>query len=219
MTVVPAENRSAAGVAVGHTGVVQRSYDELMAALPHIAASPRDTGVLELIVRRPAVDEREVLATAELDTVVGVVGDTWNQRSSKRTEDGAPHPDMQLNLINARTASTVAVELDRRPLAGDQLFVDLDLSVDNLPAGTLLHVGSAVIEVTDQPHNGCAKFAARFGRDAQRWVMSPEGKQHRLRGINARVAVPGTIAQGDTITVVRTDEPFVPALPPVSADS
>jgi hypothetical protein len=196
---------------------VHRSYDELMAELPHIAAAPRDTGVLELIVRRPSPGERDVLTTAQLDTTVGVVGDSWIQRASKRTPDGSPHPDMQLNIINARVAAAVAVVAERRALAGDQLYVDLDLSVDNLPAGTRLHIGTAVVEVTDQPHTGCAKFADRFGRDAQRWVMSPEGKQQRVRGINARVVVSGTIAAGDTITVVRTDEPFVPALPPAVA--
>jgi hypothetical protein len=196
---------------------VHRSYDELMAELPHIAAAPRDTGVLELIVRRPSPGERDVLTTAQLDTTVGVVGDSWIQRASKRTPDGSPHPDMQLNIINARVAAAVAVVAERRALAGDQLYVDLDLSVDNLPAGTRLHIGTAVVEVTDQPHTGCAKFADRFGRDAQRWVMSPEGQQHRVRGINARVVVSGTITAGDTITVVRTDEPFVPAPPPVVA--
>jgi MOSC domain-containing protein YiiM len=191
---------------------VHRSYDDLMAALPHIAAAPKDAGVLELVVRRPALGVRDVLVSAQLDTAEGVVGDTWNQRASKRTPDGAPHPDMQLNIISARVAATIADEVDHRALAGDQLHVDLDLSVDNLPAGTQLRIGNAVIEVTDQPHTGCAKFAERFGRDAQRWVMSTEGKQHRLRGINARVVVPGTVTTGDTITVVRSEQPFVPAV-------
>ncbi len=150
-------------------------------------------------MRRPAEDEREVLDEGELDLAEGLVGDTWQFRGSSRTPDGGPHPDMQLNVINARAAALVAADTDRRVLAGDQLHLDLDLSADNLPAGTRLALGSAVIEVTDQPHTGCQKFSARFGVDALRFVNSPEGKALRLRGLNARVVVPGTVRTGDTV--------------------
>ena len=137
---------------------------ELAAGLDEVRASPRDGGVLELIVARPGVGERSVLDVGELDPAVGLVGDTWVQRSSKRTPDGSPHPDMQLNLINARLSALIADgTLEHRVLAGDQLHVDLDLSEANLPAGTRLAIGGAVVEVTDQPHTGCAKFAERFG--------------------------------------------------------
>ena len=126
-------------------------------------------------------------------------GDTWSQRPSKRTPDGSPHPDMQLNIMGIRIARLVAVDPDRIPLAGDQLYVDLDLSVDALPAGTRLAIGSAVIEVTDQPHTGCAKFTERFGLDAMRFVNSPVGKELRLRGANAKVVVDGEVRPGDRI--------------------
>jgi len=172
------------------------------AALDHVIAAPADGGTLELIVRRPAVDEREVLDEGELSLTEGLVGDTWRVRSSKRTEDGSAHPDMQLNIINARFSALVARDRDRRALAGDQLHVDLDLSCANLPPGTRLAIGSAVIEVTDQPHTGCAKFAARFGADALRVANSPRGRELNLRGINARVVQPGTIRAGDRITKI-----------------
>jgi hypothetical protein len=174
----------------------------LEAGIEDIRRSPADHGRVELIVRRPAVDEREVLTEATLDPTVGLVGDTWPVRGSTRTADGSSHPDMQLNLMNARTAALVAVLPDRRQLAGDQLYVDLDLSVANLPPGTRLELGSAVIEITDQPHLGCKKFSARFGLDALRFVNSPAGRELRLRGANARVVIGGTVRAGDAIRKV-----------------
>lgn len=171
----------------------------LESGLDHIRGAPTDTGRVELIVRRPAVDEREVLAVGLLDAVEGLVGDTWGSRPSVRTPDRTPHPDMQLNLMNARVAQLVAGSTDRWALAGDQLYLDLDLSEANLPAGTLLSLGSAVIEVTDQPHRGCPKFAARFGHDALAFVNSPVGRELRLRGANAKVVVAGTVRAGDEV--------------------
>ncbi|HEY6380035.1 MAG TPA: MOSC domain-containing protein [Candidatus Dormibacteraeota bacterium] len=175
---------------------------QLEAGVDRIRRSPADQGRVELIVRRPAVDEREVLPQAALDTVDGLVGDTWPVRGSRRTPDGSAHPDMQLNVMNARAAALVAVQPERWQLAGDQLYVDLDLSVGNLPAGTRLALGSAVIEITAQPHLGCDKFLKRFGKDALRFVNSPTGRELRLRGVNARVVVPGTVRVGDTIRKV-----------------
>lgn len=172
---------------------------ELDAGFTHVRDSPQDNGRVELIVRRPALGQREVLDQVELNTAEGVAGDTWSGRGSKRTEDGSPHPDMQLNLINARVAALIAVDPDRRALAGDQLHLDLDLSEANLPAGTRLSLGSAVIEITDQPHLGCAKFTERFGLDAHRWVNSALGKVLKLRGVNARVLTPGIVAHGDIV--------------------
>ena len=179
---------------------VHLDTDALERGLPAILASPRDHGLLELIVRRPAVNEREVLDVAELSLTEGVVGDTWNERASGRTADGSPHPDMQLNIINARLSRLVAGDADHdRALAGDQLHVDLDLSHHNLPAGTRLAIGAAVIEITEQPHRGCPKFAARFGPDALRFVNVGVGQDLRLRGINAKVVQPGVVRRGDSI--------------------
>lgn len=182
---------------------VMRTTDELDAGIEHIRSSPRNVGTLGMIVRRPAVGEREVLASGELDLAVGLVGDTWIDRGSRRTDDGSSHPDMQLNIMNARAIDLIAGDRSRWPLAGDQLYVDLDLGHDHLPAGTRLAMGDAVVEVTDQPHTGCAKFSARFGLDALRWVNSPVGKELRLRGLNAKVIRPGTITAGDTVTVTH----------------
>jgi len=172
---------------------------ELEAGLDEIRQSPKEEGVIALIVRRPKVDAREVLEEGELDLVEGLVGDTWKVRGSSRTTDGAAHPDMQLNIMNARVVALLAREKDRWPLAGDQLFIDMDVSSENLPPGTRLALGSAVIEVTDQPHTGCKKFAARFGLDALKLVNSPVGRQLQLRGVNAKVTQPGVIRVGDSV--------------------
>jgi MOSC domain len=147
-------------------------------------------------VRRPRVNEREVLEEGELHTTEGLVGDSWKKRRSSRTPDGKAHPEMQLNIMNSRVIALVAQHKERWPLAGDQLFIDMDLSDENLPAGTRLALGSAVIEVTPQPHTGCKKFVSRFGLDAMKFVNSTLGKQLHLRGINARVIQPGTIRVG-----------------------
>jgi hypothetical protein len=174
--------------------------DELEAGLDEITRAPRDVGIVELIVRRPSVGEREVLREAELDLAEGLVGDMWRARGSKRTPDGSAHPGMQLTLMGARVIDLVAAgDRERWPLAGDQLYVDLDLSEANLPPGTRLALGSAVIEVTDQPHTGCAKFSARFGAAAHTFVNTRAHRHLRLRGLNARIVEPGTVGAGDAI--------------------
>lgn len=175
------------------------SREELDEGLDRIRLAPRDEGVLELIVRRPQVDAREVLEEAALCTTEGLVGDNWRTRGSSRTTDGSSHPDMQLNIMNARVIKLLAQEKEHWPVAGDQLFVDMDLSAQNLPPGTRLRLGSAVIEVTSQPHTGCKKFAARFGLEALKFVSSPTGRELNLRGINARVVRAGTIRVGDRL--------------------
>jgi hypothetical protein len=182
------------------------STHEIEAGLDAIKQSPKDDGVLHLIVRRPRIGAREILDEAELDMTAGLVGDSWSQRKSSRTADGSPHPDMQLNVINARTIALLAQTEDRWPLAGDQLFIDLDLSEDNLPAGTQLALGTAVIEVTKQPHTGCGKFVERFGADAMQFVNSPTGRSLRMRGVNAKVVRAGRIRPGDLVRKFISEE-------------
>ena len=181
--------------------------EELEAGIDVIRRSPKDEGVLELIVRRPETGVREVLHAGQLDLECGLVGDNWATRGSRLTPDGSSHPLMQLNVMNTRAISLIAQHKDRWPLAGDQLFVDVDLSLANLPARTQLSIGAAVIEVTDQPHTGCAKFVERFGVEAMKFVNSPLGRELCLRGINARVVTPGSVRVGDPVTVVRRATP------------
>ena len=174
------------------------AMDELEAGLDYIQQSPKDDGVLQLIVRRPSVEAREVLDEAQLDLSEGLVGDSWKVRPSSKTPDGSAHPDMQVNIMNARVVALVAQEKERWQLAGDQLYLDLDLSRENLPPGTQLAIGSAVVEVTAPPHTGCKKFVARFGLDAMKFVNSPLGRELNLRGVNAKVIQSGLVRTGDT---------------------
>lgn len=177
--------------------------DELEAGLAEIGRAPATDGVVELIVRRPAEGEREVLEEGTLDLEEGLVGDMWRRRGSKRTDDGSAHPDMQLTLMSARVVDLVAAgDRERWALAGDQVYVDLDISEENLPAGTRLALGSAVIEVTPEPHTGCAKFHGRFGGAAHTFVNTKQHRHLRLRGLNAKVVQPGTVRSGDAIRKV-----------------
>ena len=175
--------------------------EELETGLDHVRSAPTEVGSLELIVRRPAEEQRELLATGRLDLREGLVGDMWIDRPSSSTADGGPNPDAQVTVMSARAAALVAAGTagERWAQAGDQLYVDLDLSQENLPAGTRLQVGDAVLEITEAPHLGCGKFSRRFGVDALKLVNSKTGRGLRLRGLNARVVAEGAIAQGDEV--------------------
>lgn len=179
-----------------------KTAEELESGLATIRQSPRDEGILEMIVCRPQVDSREVIHDGQLDLTEGLVGDNWRARGSSYTPDNSAALDMQLTVMNSRAIALIAQTQEHWPLAGDQLFIDMDLSQDNLPPGTRLQVGSTVIEVTSIPHTGCKKFMARFGLDALKFVNSPEGKRLNLRGINAKVVQPGSIQVGDLVRKV-----------------
>ena len=172
------------------------TMEELEAGLDEIRRAPKDAGVLQLIVRRPQIEQREILEQGELDPLEGLVGDSWKFRGSSRTPDGSANPEAQLNIMNVRVTALVAQDRERWQLAGDQLYLDMDLSAENLPAGTQLAIGSAVIEVTPPPHTGCTKFVSRFGLDAMKFVNSAVGRELHLRGINARVVQGGLIRVG-----------------------
>ena len=175
--------------------------EQLEAGLEHIRQSPADGGSLLMIVRRPGTDEREVVEEAALDVDVGLVGDNWKARGSPRTPDGKANPEAQITMMNSRLLALLAQSEERWPLAGDQLVIDMDLSVDNLPPGTRLSIGSAMVEISAKPHTGCEKFEDRFGRDALRFISTPLGRSLRLRGVNTKVVRSGTIRVGDAATV------------------
>ena len=179
-----------------------RRLAELEQTAARLGASPTDEGVVEMIVSRPAVEERRVLQHGVLDAVHGLCGDSWEARGAGTARGGAD-PLRQITIMNSRVLATIAGARDRWQLAGDQMIVDLDISIDNLPAGTSLQIGAAVAEVTEPPHTGCAKFAGRFGADSLQWANSRVGRQLRRRGMHVRVLVSGTVGAGDAIRPLR----------------
>lgn len=176
---------------------IHLTKEQLEAGLDEIRRAPKDEGVLALIVRRPETGERESLDIGELNLTEGLVGDNWLKRGSSSTPDKSANPDAQLTIMNARVTALIAQDEVRWSLAGDQLYIDLDLSLENLPAGTQLALGSAIVEVTALPHTGCKQFVQRFGADAMKFVNSPLGRSLNLRGINTKVIQPGQIRVGD----------------------
>lgn len=175
---------------------------QLEAAVPEIRLAPAELGRLELIVCRPRAEAREVLDEGRLDALDGLLGDCWRARGASSTPDGAADPDAQITIMSARAAAAIAGERERWPLAGDQLYVELDISTANLPAGSLLEIGEALLEVTALPHTGCGKFLRRFGLDASKFVNSEVGRELNLRGINTRVVRGGAVRVGDPVRKV-----------------
>ena len=173
--------------------------EQLEAGLDDIRDAPKDAGVVHLIVRRPETLEREILDEGQLDTVEGLVGDNWKARGSGQTADGSADPECQITIMNSRVTQLVAQDKDRWHLAGDQFYVEMDISKENLPAGTRLAIGDAVLEVSAKPHTGCGKFVERFGADAMKFVNSAVGREMCLRGINTWVIQSGAVSVGDTV--------------------
>jgi MOSC domain-containing protein YiiM len=167
--------------------------------LADVRNAPADGGSVALIVIRPERDEREAVAEAVLDPAIGVVGDNWVARGSRSMPGGVADPEAQVTIMSTRVLAAFEPDATRWPLAGDQIYVDADLSVDNLPAGTRIAIGGALLEISEKPHTGCVKFGARFGPDALRWINSPVGRELRMRGVNARVVRGGTVRVGDTL--------------------
>lgn len=190
-----------------HIGLFEKhlSFDEIRAGIDEVLRSPGNAGTLKLIVQRPAVNKRRTVETATLDVELGLVGDNWLTRGSRWRKGG--DPQRQVTVMNWRIAKLVAVHEDRIPLAGDQLSVDLDLGKQNVPPGTRLTVGDAVIEITRPPHLGCKKFVERFGLDAMNFANSDFGRSRNLRGVNAKVLSSGCISVGGEVSVHRGSVP------------
>lgn len=176
-----------------------KSLQELTESLVFVKNSPKESGRLELIVRRPRDEQRETITMGQLDLELGLLGDNWQARGSKKSADGSALHEAQITLMNSRVIAAIAGEPERWQLAGDQLYVDMDLSRDNLPAGTRLVIGSAILEIADLPHTGCQKFSRRFGADALKFVSTAEARDLRLRGVYAVVVQPGEIKTGDSV--------------------
>ncbi|MEX1092895.1 MAG: MOSC domain-containing protein [Acidimicrobiia bacterium] len=186
---------------------MHRSIGDLTEGLEYLLHSPVSEGVVEMIAARPGEDQRELLSSGKLDTEIGLVGDSWKARGAGHTADGSADRKAQLTLMNSRVIDLVAEKRDRWALAGDQLYVDLDLSKQNLPPGSRLQIGDAVIEASDTPHTGCKKFASRFGAEALRFVNTGVGRDARFRGVNTFVVQSGEVSVGDSVLKLTEPDP------------
>src|SRR5688572_8480293 len=175
------------------------SPEEVEEGVQNIKQAPKDSGSLQMIVRRPAVDGREMVTKAKLDTSLGLEGDNWKDRGSSHTSDNSADPEAQITLMNSRVIDLLTNEKELWQLAGDQLFVEIDLSVDNLPPLSKIQIGSAILEISAKPHTGCKKFSGRFGIEALEFISTPLGKSLRMRGVNAKVIQSGEIQVGNTV--------------------
>ena len=179
--------------------------EQIVGGMSHVTASPADGGRLELIIVRPAEGERVLPESVRVSPEQGVEGDKWRHSRGHDTPDDGPDPRTQVTLMNARILRLISGEEGRMPLAGDNLIVDLDLSDENIAPGQRLSVGEAVLEVTEVPHNGCGAFLDRYGKDAVKFVNSPEGKRLHLRGLHAKVITAGVVSVGDEVRKVATE--------------
>ncbi len=177
---------------------VERPERDFAPFLATVAAAPAE-GTVARIVLRPDGELRREVTEAVIDVDEGVVGDNWKARGSSRTPDGSANRGAQVTLMSTRVLAVIEPDESRWPLAGDQLLADVDLSVAGLPAGARLAIGEAVLVVSEDPHTGCAKFSARFGSDALRWINGPDGRPLRMRGVNLTVERGGAVRVGDPI--------------------
>ena len=171
-----------------------RTFDELEALWSAAPPPPRERGSVRLLCVRRAPSEHETPESVEVTVSEGLVGDRWSRATAHD-----PDPDSQVTLMMAGVAELVAAAEQPLHEAGDNILVDYDISVDNLPVGSRLRIGEAVLEVSATPHTGCSKFSGRFGQDALRWVNWRYWRERRLRGVNCRVVSGGTVRLGDAV--------------------
>jgi hypothetical protein len=184
---------------IGETMLRQLPITELELGIDEIKESPKDNGILEMIVRRPETETREIINSAEINLVNGLEGDNWKARGSSTTPDGSADPEAQITLMNTRVIQLLSGDKEHWQWAGDQLFVDMDLGIENLPPHSRIQVGSAILEISAKPHTGCKKFSGRFGIEALEFISTPLGKALRMRGVNAKVIQAGKIQVGDVV--------------------
>ena len=174
-----------------------QTTEQLEAGMAGVLDAPSAEGPVRLVVRRPGRGQREILAEGQLDTELGLVGDDWINRPGMNRD--TPSPYAQVTVMNARVAELISGDPDPASWAqcGDQLYVDLDISEANMPPGTRIGVGAAVLEVQSEPHTGCVQFRSWWGGDALRHISTEQGQALRMRGVNTRVVQSGIVRPGD----------------------
>ncbi|WP_062763020.1 hypothetical protein [Falsirhodobacter sp. alg1] len=172
--------------------------DALNAALPHVLAAPKDNTPVTMLCFRPATGERDFRDHLRLTRAEGIPGERWLTRPWMRLPDGSPHPAIQVSILPKRVLDLVWTD-HSVPHPGDPIIADLDTSLANLPTGSLIRVGTAVLRVSGEFNDACVKWKVRYGKDAKDWITAPGHPELRLRGILCSVEEDGDVHLGDLI--------------------
>ncbi len=182
--------------------VKYKKLNDLQLGLDKIISSPKQIGTVKMIVSRPKIGIRKIQEMAELDKDLGLIGDNWHDRDSSNMQDKSADIETQLTIMNSCVIALITQNCDQWPLAGDQLYIEMDISKNNLPPGSLLKLGNALLKISKKPHTGCKKFSERFGLDALKFVSSRQGRELSLRGINTSIIKSGMVQTGDKVMKV-----------------
>lgn len=173
---------------------------ELAAALPYVCAAPKTATTIDSLCFRPARNQREFPAELQLSRAEGIRGERWLTEPWLRLPDGSPDPNIQVSILPLRVLNLVWTDRENTPHPGDTIIADLDTSLTNLPPGSLLQAGTAILRVSDEFNEGCVKWKVRYGQAAKDWITAPGHPQLRLRGVLCAVEQDGFIRAGDALT-------------------
>lgn len=182
---------------------LQASRAELDAQLPHVLNAPKTGSRVAMLCTRPARNERVFPDAIVLTRARGIDGDREMAQPWLRLDNGDPDPRIQVSIIPQRVLDLVWRDRENITHPGDNIVADIDVSLDNMPVGTILTIGTAALRVSDEWNDGCAKWNKRMGRAAYEWTTQPDHEPLRLRGIYCEIITDGVIKLGDTITVTR----------------
>ena len=175
---------------------------QLDQALPDVMAAPKDRAAIGMLCLRPERNQRKFVDQIEVSPQKGIAGERWLESPWLTTPEGAPHPGIQISILQQRVLDLVWQDRENTPHPGDTFVVDMDLSHDNLPVGQLLSVGTAILKVSDVFNDGCVKWKARYGAAAKDWIVADDHPKLRLRGVLCSVERAGLLKAGDFLTKI-----------------
>lgn len=174
---------------------------ECDAALAHVLAAPKEAAI-ETLCHRPDFGQRDFREALELRVATGIENERWMKHPWMKLEDGSPDPRIQVSILQRRVLDLCWRDRDSVVYPGDTMIADMDLGEENLPAGTRLQAGTAILEVSDVFNTACAKWKVRHGRESFDWINRPENVQHRLRGALCSIVQDGVVRKGDVLTKI-----------------
>ncbi|MFT5632095.1 MAG: hypothetical protein ACI9HB_003282 [Gammaproteobacteria bacterium] len=171
-------------------------------ALSTILAAPKSGAIVEQLCLRPGFSERSFPELLELTVAGGIIGERWTKAPWLTLSDGTPDPRIQVSILSKRVMDLCWRDRENTHHPGDTMIVDMDLGVENLPNGTRLGIGSAVVEVSDKFNTACIKWQGRYGAESLRWLNLRKNRDYRLRGILCRIVQDGVVRLGDELARV-----------------